>query len=263
MTDETPSKRPLCFVIGPIGEAGSETRIHADWLLEGIIKPILGDELGYEVKRADEDARPGVITDRLISDIMLADLVVADLTDLNPNVFWELGVRDAVLKDVILLARDGTKLPFDNAPNRAIFVDVKNYTSVQRARAELAASAHAIKASDYRLSNPVTHAVGTYEARTSADPTERLVADVLSRVASLEEENRARKALDDLANAIATGWDSNSLGGMTPRSGGLPRLALLDILMCMRNQLTDPEGNAPMPLQPTTFYDPSSDRGKG
>ncbi len=64
--------KPLCFVIGPIGGAGTDVRKHADWLLQGLIKHVLeNDEFGYNVKRADEDDHPGMINDRMISDIGL------------------------------------------------------------------------------------------------------------------------------------------------------------------------------------------------
>ena len=81
-------KVPLCFVIGPIGNDRSPERRHSDLFLHAVIKHVLeASEFGYKVKRADEDADPGMIGDRVISDIINADLVVADLTDLNPNAF--------------------------------------------------------------------------------------------------------------------------------------------------------------------------------
>jgi hypothetical protein len=85
------SKVPLCFVVGPIGKDGGPERRHADLLLHSVIKHVLeSEEFGYRVKRADEDADPGMIGDRVISDIIHADLVVADLTDLNPTRFMSL-----------------------------------------------------------------------------------------------------------------------------------------------------------------------------
>lgn len=40
-------------------------------------------------------------------------IVVADLTDANPNVYWELGVRQSFKHGTITIAEDGTVLPFD------------------------------------------------------------------------------------------------------------------------------------------------------
>ena len=84
-------RETLCFVIGPIGQAGSDVREHADFLLHEIIKRVLdAGEFGYYVKRADEDAASGMITDRVIPDILQVDLPIADLTSENPNAYYEL-----------------------------------------------------------------------------------------------------------------------------------------------------------------------------
>ena len=93
MNDKKPRR---CFVIGPIGEPGSPERTHADMLLNNVIREALKDcDPPYEVARSDEIDDPGMITDRMIHDILNADLVIADLTFLNPNAFYELGIRHA------------------------------------------------------------------------------------------------------------------------------------------------------------------------
>ncbi|MDY7103371.1 MAG: hypothetical protein S0880_19480 [Actinomycetota bacterium] len=80
-------------------------------------------EMGFEVLRADEVARPGAITSQIISLIAEADLVVADLTDLNPNVFYELGVRHTLKGRGTVMLVDTTRndsLPFDLQAYRVI-----------------------------------------------------------------------------------------------------------------------------------------------
>lgn len=185
------SAKPLCFVIGPIGAEGSEVRKHADYLLKGIIRPVLeGEEFGYRVKRADEDADPGMISDRMISDILHAHLVVADLTGLNPNAFYELGIRHAAEKPVIHIAKAGIVLPFDNLSHRTIFVDVTDYDSFEQAKARLAASARRIIAPGYQVSNPITQANATFKMRDSADPRDYVIADIQSKLERIERELR-------------------------------------------------------------------------
>jgi hypothetical protein len=82
----------LCFVIGPIGPEDSDVRTHADWLLEEIIQPVMNDFPEYQVRRADQDHRPGLIDAQLINDLLTAELVIADLSGLNPNAFYEIGM---------------------------------------------------------------------------------------------------------------------------------------------------------------------------
>jgi hypothetical protein len=177
----------LCFVVGPIGSAGSPERKHADLLLHAVIKEVLqGNEFDFTVKRADEDAAPGMIGDRVISDISNAELVVADLTDLNPNALYELGIRHSTLKPTIHVARAGTKLPFDTISHRTIFIDVSDWQSIVDSRKLLAAAARAIKASDYRVTNPITQANASFKMRESEDPRDRALADIQERLSILE-----------------------------------------------------------------------------
>jgi len=72
------SDKKLCFVIGPISDAGTDVRIHADWLLEGIIEPVMAEFPDFMVKRADRDPRPGLIDAQMINDLLNAELVTAD-----------------------------------------------------------------------------------------------------------------------------------------------------------------------------------------
>src|SRR5580704_4550158 len=182
-------KKPLCFVIGPIGKDGSLERKHSDLLLNALIKQVLQqDEFNYTVKRADEDADPGMIGDRVVSDIINAEIVVADLTDLNPNAFYELGIRHSKEKPTIHVAKAGTALPFDNVSHRTIFVDLTDWHSIEQARIRLAESARAVAAPGYKVSNPITQANASFKMRQSEDPRDQVVAELRERLNSLENK---------------------------------------------------------------------------
>jgi hypothetical protein len=193
---------PLCFVIGPIGNDRSPERRHSDLFLHAVIKHVLeASEFGYIVKRADEDADPGMIGDRVISDIINADLVVADLTDLNPNVFYELGIRHSTEKPTIHIAKSGTVLPFDNVAHRTIFIDMTDWDSIEHGRSRLREAARVTRAADFKVTNPITQANASFKMRQSADPLDRTIAEMQDRIASLEMEythgsrrRRTRKA---------------------------------------------------------------------
>jgi hypothetical protein len=187
-TTSTKSK-PLCFVIGPIGKAGSNERKHADLLLNSVIRPVLqAPEFGYFVKRADDDADPGMIGDRVVTDIINADLVVADLTDLNPNAFYELGIRHSTERPTIHIAKFGTDLPFDNVSHRTIFVDLTDWSSTEQARSRLTEAARAIKSPGYKVSNPITQANASFKMRQSADPKDQILTNIQDRLAALESD---------------------------------------------------------------------------
>jgi hypothetical protein len=53
-----PTKK--CFVIGPIGDPGTPTRGHTDWLLDEIIAPVFEEHFkDFEVIRSDKITQPG------------------------------------------------------------------------------------------------------------------------------------------------------------------------------------------------------------
>lgn len=111
-----------CFVIMPFGEKkDAEDRvIDFDAIYEKLIRgSIEGKDKacpGFDVqcKRCDEIAEGGWIHRKMIQRIHESDLAVVDLTTLNPNVFYELGVRHALVPaGTLLIRREGTKLPFN------------------------------------------------------------------------------------------------------------------------------------------------------
>lgn len=128
--------RDFGFVICPIGEEGSPTRLRSDEVFSQAVTPALRD-CGYTAIRADRVERPGIITDQINELIRGAALVIADLTDHNPNVFYELGLCSAANKPVISLMEKGQLLPFDVRNNRTIFVDHSDPESKSRTRAAI------------------------------------------------------------------------------------------------------------------------------
>jgi len=98
---------------------------------EEIIKPAvegLLDEAGsqiFQCVRADFVTSTGSITEDVIDRLYRSDVVLADLTDLNSNVFYELGVRHALRSGTILVALKDTPVPFDLHDLRIIFYEDK------------------------------------------------------------------------------------------------------------------------------------------
>src|SRR6266550_6124876 len=102
-----------CFVIMPIG-SGDAYQVYRN-RYEHIIQPAVDgfrldsdDRQVFRCVRADFVTKTGSITRDLLGRLYRSDVVVADLTDLNPNVFYELGVRHALRSGTILIALKGT-----------------------------------------------------------------------------------------------------------------------------------------------------------
>ena len=111
----------VCFVIAPIGSDDSKERRRIDGLL-GMIRSVLQDK-GINALAAHEIDKPGSITEQIVEYLIDSKIVVADLSDLNPNVMYELAVRHFANKPVITIAEKGTRLPFDIQDQRTIFYE--------------------------------------------------------------------------------------------------------------------------------------------
>lgn len=110
--------------------------IDFDGVWMGMIKPALPDDM--ELKRADELQQPGLI-DQLYNEWLYeADLVLADLTFGNPNVYYELGIRQALSgKGTVLVACRGTQLPFDVRNQTVLYYDYSAAPLLQRFQEDL------------------------------------------------------------------------------------------------------------------------------
>jgi hypothetical protein len=73
----------------------------------------VAQDLEYECARVSEENTKGRILPEILESIRRAAFVIVDLTDLRPNVFYELGYADGLSKKVIVTAKKGTELPFD------------------------------------------------------------------------------------------------------------------------------------------------------
>lgn len=100
-----------CFIVSPIGNAGSKIRKHADNVYNHLIKPVC-EINDIECTRVDEFATTTSITDDIFNCLDMYDLAIVDITSLNPNVFLELGYRIAKGKCFILIKDSNYDEPF-------------------------------------------------------------------------------------------------------------------------------------------------------
>lgn len=115
-----------CLYICAIGKDDSRERERAEEVVDLLVTPAVRDS--FDVMSCHRLDRPGEITVALKSMLRREALVIADLTDSNPNVMYELGLRHAVGLPCIHIAEAGTKLPFDLQNHRTVFYDLRAVT---------------------------------------------------------------------------------------------------------------------------------------
>jgi hypothetical protein len=97
----------IAFVVMPFSEklAGHQPGFFSE-VLTNLITPA-AVEAGFKVETAKREGSD-VIQSTIVNDLLNADLVIADLTDHNPNVLFELGLRMAFDKPIALIRARGT-----------------------------------------------------------------------------------------------------------------------------------------------------------
>ncbi|MBJ8418755.1 hypothetical protein [Acinetobacter courvalinii] len=198
-----------CFIVTPIGGDNSATRRSADGLIKAVIKPII-EEMGYKVYVAHEIDDGGSITRQVIQHVLYDDLVIANLTDLNPNVMYELAVRHCTALPIIVLAEDGTKLPFDIAEQRTIF-----YTN----------DMHGVEDLKPRLFSAIEKIA---DEKTSDNPVTR-VSSTKVIVEQMQEDDKSRymlSRLDDIEKALISFTNNNINKNMLKNENGVLRFSL-------------------------------------
>ncbi|MGC1861546.1 MAG: hypothetical protein WA733_10585 [Methylocystis sp.] len=115
-----------CFVIMPISDPphylASRGQGHFKRVFDGLIHPAAG-KAGFDAKLATDTAASNIIHLDVLENILNAEVVICDISSLNANVMFELGLRQAFDKPVILLKDELTNNPFDVSPLRHVKYD--------------------------------------------------------------------------------------------------------------------------------------------
>jgi len=198
-----------CFVIAPIGEAGSDIRKRSDQVLKHVIVPAV-EECGYNALRADQMSEPGMITSQVIQHIVDDPLVVADLTGWNPNVFYELAIRHALRKPLVQMIKRGEQIPFDVAGTRTIYVDHKDLDSVEEAKEEIGKQVRVLEKDPSNIETPISVSLDLQLLRQSDNPEQRSLGDLLAVVTELRSGlSNLEKRLDNPETIIPPGYIRN------------------------------------------------------
>lgn len=107
-----------CFIIAPISTSPARAALHlnddthCEHVIDHLFVPAV-DKAGFEpIKPKAKGAN--LIHAEIVQNLQTTALVLCDMSGLNPNVFFELGIRTAMNKPICLTIDEATKdLPFD------------------------------------------------------------------------------------------------------------------------------------------------------
>jgi len=201
--EENPiEKQRKAFIVTPIGSDNSPTRRAADGLISAVITPVL-NKLGFETFVAHEIASPGSITRQVVEHVLYDELVVANLSELNPNVMYELAIRHCVGLPIVVLAENGTRLPFDISDERTVFFQNDMHGAVELGpRLEAAINAAMVMEEP---DNPVYRVTQSRVLRESTEPddAQSFLIKKLDYIESFISEIKSREAVSEGSRTLA------------------------------------------------------------
>jgi hypothetical protein len=103
------AKMKNAFVIMPFSGTANATEQQWPEIYSEVFKPAF-EECGYVCERAKP--MTGHLLDSIVESLASSAVVLADVTDRNPNVFYELGIRHSLKRGTIIVSQDA-EVPSD------------------------------------------------------------------------------------------------------------------------------------------------------
>lgn len=111
--------KPSCFIIMPITDPEGYIKGHFKRVFDDIFVPAC-DKAGFSAILASDVQEANLIQLDVLKKIVDSPMALCDLSSRNPNVLFELGIRQAFDKPVVLVQEVGTPQIFDIAPLRYV-----------------------------------------------------------------------------------------------------------------------------------------------
>lgn len=112
------SESKICGLVRPIAPQGDYTAEHWQDVHEILLSA--AKRAGYTLTLVSETDVSGTILGDIVTNLYFNDVVICDVSGRNPNVMFELGMRLAFEKPVVIVADDITPFSFDISPIRHI-----------------------------------------------------------------------------------------------------------------------------------------------
>jgi len=201
-----------CFVIMPISDPDGYNQGHFQKIYDQIFSPAI-ESAGYKPHRVDDDKSSHLIHSSIIKELIEAPMVLCDLSSRNPNVLYELGIRHAYNKPVVLVQEKDTERVFDiGGINTVDYHPSRIYEEVLEDKEKITAAIIATK--ENRTSYSLTQLVEISSASISngeVSNEDRITVTLSSMQNELESIRRQLNEINNREN-IGISYLSDRLG---------------------------------------------------
>lgn len=218
--DYTNANEKTCFIIMPISDHDEYPEGHFKRVYQFIIGPACLSA-GFMPIRADEVKSTNLIALDIVKRIIEADMAICDLSSQNPNVLYEVGIRQAFNLPVTFIKDSKTDRIFDIQGFRDITYDENlRIDTVEDAVSELTEVIQNTYANKNQVNSLVT-LLGIKPAKVSETPisldTELILKSIKGLEARMNDNERVPTFKEFMAssNAVAV---PVSLGNLRPIS---------------------------------------------
>lgn len=199
-TKENPYEN-MCFVMMPISDKDGYDKGHFTKIYEQIFQPAI-KAAGYEPYRVDENKISDSIIIKIFEAIQNTPMALCDLSSNNPNVLYELGLRQAYDKPVVLVKDDNTNHIFDiGGINTIQYHKLRLYENVKKAKEDISQAIMATKAnaSKYSLVNMIkaNKAIIDNGSIAEDDATQIMLRKIVDEIKELKINNNAKSNINN------------------------------------------------------------------
>lgn len=190
-SDSEVQNNKKCFIIMPISTPEGYTENHFKQVYGTIIAPAVV-KAGYEPYRVDDDRICDSIIDKILRNLVECEMAVCDLSSRNPNVMYELGIRQAYGKKVVLIQDEKSQPIFDVSAINTVFYNSRRiYEDVIASQNNISeAIISTAKEDSISLMSIANMRPATIEVQSENDDkqiSEKLLLSILSAVRRLEQ----------------------------------------------------------------------------
>lgn len=190
-------QKKRCFVIMPVSKTKSCSTRQWTMIFNEMIRPaVVGSRLGFTCERSEP--RTGNLIKDILNELNGADVVIADLTDTNPNVFYELGVRHTLRNRTILIAQDMKFVPSD-LKSYWVIIYKKDLSGLRDFRDKMKDTLREMMRNPEEPDNPVADFLG--EKNISLLSQEK-VANIKKLTALVSEFSYNLSSFDDIISTL-------------------------------------------------------------